>query len=185
LVDKHMFLLNLKKTKKIENQEAFDAQEIIRKANYRALQILENSNIFSKGLRKEMKESVDKLSSTLLDTYKQTIEEEKNRNIKTIEDVSYQVRQELVKEINDFKEILHKETVDSQEMVEGELKTEYDKVKQELDLYKKAELKKIDAKIYEIVVKTTKECVGKTLDVQSHQEIILQCLEDCKKEGFF
>jgi len=173
------------KNEEQETQETNEVQEIIRNANYKALQILENSNIFSKSLRKEMKESLDKLSYKLLCTYKEAIEEEKTRNIKAIEDASSQVRQELVKEINDFKEILHKETAGSWESVESELKTEYDKIKQELNLYKEAELKKIDAKIYEIVVKATKECVGKTLDTQSNQDIIIQCLEDSKKEGFF
>jgi F0F1-type ATP synthase membrane subunit b/b' len=174
-----------KKQNKNADQEAADAQNIIRKANYRALQILEGSNIFSKGLRKDMKQSVDKLSHTLLDTYKQTIEEEKARNIKTIEDVSGQVRQELVKEIYDFKEALHKETLGSQELVESKLNSEYEKVKRELALYKENEIKKIDAKIYEIVVKAVRESVGKTLDVQDHQEIILKCLEDSKKEGLY
>lgn len=178
-------MLFFKKHKKNENQVANDAQEIIRKANFKALQILDNSNIFSKGLRKEMKESVDRLSHTLLDAYKQTIEEEKDRNIKTIKDVSSQVRQELVKEINDFKEILHKETVGFQALFGQELKAEYDKVKQELDLYKVTELKNIDVNIYEIVVKATKECLGKTLDIQGQQEIIMQCLEESKKEGQF
>jgi len=178
-------MLFFNKPKKNPEQENYDAQDIIRKANYRALQILEGSNIFSKGLRKDMKQSIDKLSHTLLDTYKQTIEEEKERNIKTIEDVSGQVRQELVKEIYDFKETLHKETLGSRELVETKLNEEYEKIKRELTLYKESEMKKIDNKIYEIVIRAVKESVGKTLDVQDHQEIIMKSLEDSKREGLF
>jgi predicted small metal-binding protein len=173
-----------KQNKNIEN-EASDAQDIIRKANYRALQILEGSNIFSKSLRKDMKHSVDQLSQTLLDTYKQVIEEEKERNIKTIEDVSGQVRQELVKEIYDFKEALHKETIGSKEMIDAKISSEYEKIQRELAMYKDSEMKKIDAKIYEIVVKAVKDAVGKTIDAQEHQDIILQSLQNSKKGGLF
>lgn len=180
-----LFFNEPNKNEKQEEKAAKASQEIILKANYKALQILENSNIFSKGLRKEMNQSVDKLSHTLLDTYKEAIEEEKSRNIKTIEDVSNQVRRELTKEITDFKEFLHKKTVGSQEFLESELKKEYDEVKQEVATYKEIELKKIDTSIYEIVVKAVKESVGKTLDTQAHQDIIIQCLEDSKKEGLF
>jgi hypothetical protein len=161
------------------------AAEIVKRANLKALQILENSNIFSRNLRKDMESSIDHLSNTLLDTYKQAVEEEKQRNIEKIADISEEVRDELVEHVGEFKSALEQETIKTQELIKEKTDTAYQDVMKQLDEYKASEFRKIDEKIYEILVTAVKKSVGKTINTQAHAEIILESLDEAKKEGVF
>jgi len=73
----------------------------------------------------------------------------------------------------------------AEKRVNEELSAELEKTKNEIEAYKKARMQKIDHEIVNIVEKTVYKTLGKSLDLESHMELIFKALNEAKSEGFF
>ncbi len=56
---------------------------------------------------------------------------------------------------------------------------------QEIDAYKQASFKKIEKSLYQVIALISKEIIGRAVDLEGQQELVLKALEEAKKEGFF
>jgi ribosomal protein S10 len=65
--------------------------------------------------------------------------------------------------------------------MENELK----RIKVELDEYKRTELDKINENIYEILARTSETVLGRAVDLDLHQELVIKGLEQAKRDGVF
>mgnify|MGYP007094572576 CR=1 FL=1 len=64
------------------------------------------------------------------------------------------------------------------------LKGKTKKVERKLENYKKKKLEEIDQKIYKIVEETSKEILGKTIDLSTHEDLVIESLEKAKEKIF-
>ena len=185
-----------KKALKVLEEARLSSLKIVRDANEKALHTLEGSNVFNQNLSSEMEgslkdmsqrqiDTLEALSNDLFRTYEQAINTEKQKNIDTIHSASETLKEEILNEVGEFKATLHKETVDSQNLVEQELKKEYDSIRQELQKYKEEQYKKIDSMIYDVTILAAKKVIGKSLDLDNQQDLVLESLEEAKKQGVF
>ncbi len=55
-------------------------------------------------------------------------------------------------------------------------------MEQELEAYKKTQLDKVNANIYQILFNVSKEVLGTKLDTKEHEEIIAKALEEAEKQ---
>lgn len=181
---------------KILNEARMSSLGILRNAHKKALNTLENSSIFNKSLRREVEESVERLvhkhlssiedlSKEMEEIYRKTAQTQKERNISTLQDATETMQKEILEGVSDFKETLRQETIETQEMVRAEIKQEYDKLKKELDDYRTDELKKIDEDMMKIVTIAAQKIIGKSLDTDTREDLVIQSLEQAKKEGVF
>lgn len=56
---------------------------------------------------------------------------------------------------------------------------------QEIDAYKQASFKKVEQALYQVIALISKEVIGRGLDLDGQQELVMRALEEAKKEGFF
>jgi len=169
---------------------------IIKNAHVKALQILENSAIFNKDLRREVEnslehltnkhmETLDNLSLELEQSYDRAVNEQKDKDIHSLESASETMKSEILEEVKDFKDTLHKETLASQDLVEQKVKEEYEKIRKEIEDYKNLEIKKVDENMYSIVQEAVKKILNKGIDLDTHEQLVIESLEEAKKEGVF
>ncbi len=180
----------------ILNEAHLASLDIIRGAHKKALRTLENSSVFNKSLRNDVEESVETLvhkhlssledlSKQMEETYRKAANLQKDQDISTLQDATENMQKEILGEVTDFKETIRQETFATQEKVRQEFKQEYEKLKKELDEYKANELKLIDESMFRIVSIAAKKIIGKSLDADTKEELILESLEQAKKEGVF
>jgi exonuclease VII large subunit len=178
------------------NDARMASMHIIKDAHLKALRTLENSSVFNKDLKREVETSIDhltnkhltsldSLSRELEESYKKAVTEQKDKDITTIESASESMKSEILREVEEFKQTLQKETFESQEMVEQKVSEEYEKVKSQIEDYKNVEIKKIDENMFSIVLIASKKIFGRTLDLDTHEQIVIDSLEEAKKEGVF
>jgi len=55
----------------------------------------------------------------------------------------------------------------------------------EIENYKKEKLKEVDQKIYQILGEVAKKTIGKTIDLSTHEELVIEALEKAKREKIF
>ena len=91
--------------------------------------------------------------------------------------------EEMIEEVEEFKDVLEKETLGSEELVRQKVNEKYQKIEQELEEYKRIQFEKLDESIYRVLAKITKEIVGEAVSLEGQQELVMRVLEEAKKEG--
>ena len=210
----YVFVERVLTTRKRRNDEAVvkeeayqEALKILDKAKEESLRILLNSeqkarsilqdtgqisdetkDLITKelfGLLNRQKQEVEKVSNELIDSYKSTIDTEKSRSVKEISKVSTILKDEVMSEISQLKDVFQRETIESEKNIKLKAGEEYESIRNELSNYKKERMSQIEQHIYEIVVQTSKEVIGKAMSLDDHEELILESLQRAREENKF
>lgn len=170
--------------------------EILTQANDMARKIVSDTKVFSESSGKELSKEVDSLaqqhvselnriSQDLLASYKSLVEKEKKDSFDTIETLSQGIKDQILTEIDQFKEDIHKETIETESEVRLKVEKQYEDMEKSLQEYKAERLRKIDNAIYKIVVQVSKDVIGKGMTLEDHENLIINSLEDAKKRSEF
>ena len=160
----------------------------------KALKIIDNANLFDDSTRKlfdqELKRiqegqinTLEKLSYDLLNSYQKELTDLKENNIKMMNIISKDIENSTVAEFKDFKEILKKETFASQKIVESKIEDAYKVAQQEIEDYKLERIKKVEDKIYEMIKNVSTLVLAKSINLDEHEQLVLDALNKAKQEG--
>lgn len=179
-------------------EEALDdarqkAAQIITEANLKAKDLLSKTqgfndksrNILQKQLEtvsKTQAANLEKASIDLLKDYQKMLEDLKQDHVNVFRNMSKDIESYTSSELSDFKETIEKETVDTQKIVGQRIEEEFKKAETDLAAYKAEKIKKIDDSIYDLLRTVSELSFGKALSLNEHQELILQSLEQAKKQ---
>lgn len=172
------------------------AEEIIKKAIDRAERIILDAEIVKTDFLNKVEESLErvgeqgvqelKIDSEEFDKkYKDLFEGLKQEYLKHANTTLESVGKIADEELEDFRKVLRSETVESQEIISKKISQEFEQVQKEIEEYKKNRVDNIGQEISTLVSKISKEVLGRTLTPEQHGEIILQELENAKKDGLF
>lgn len=207
----YLFLDKFASSKKVKLQESIVKQEayskavalleeardtsmkIIEDANKKAQMLLGDVQLLTNDVKHDLNDQLKNLSQKHIETleatslefinsYKSTLSDEGKKTSETLEQTTTIVKEALLTEVEQFKDILRKETMDAEEKVQTKIQDEYAQVRSELMEYKREKLSAIDEKIYEIVYDVVSNVATKSFDVDSHQDLVIQFLEEAKKE---
>src|SRR3989338_10710321 len=90
-------------------------------------------------------------------------------NVNLFKNISKDIQEKAGSEIKDFRDILEKETLESQKIVGEKIESRYQEVQKEIENYRSTELLKVREDIYKIVENTIELAIGKSLDRQIHE----------------
>jgi len=170
------------------------ADEIIEEARQKGNNILSQAHsnydkeesAFRESLRASYANQIkdfEKVSQDFLKTYQNELDLIKIQTIQVLKNISKDIEKHTLLEINDFKDILKKETFASQKIVEQKIEKDYEEAKKGVDAYKAEKLKIIDNDIYKILQTVSMLVLGRTLSQQDHENLIIDALNLAKKEG--
>jgi hypothetical protein len=172
------------------------SSEIINDANLRAKKTLtaveqisdESKVMLGRELDNVVKSQANVLKRTsteLLKYYNDTLLKQKADSVAVLQKASEQIEKELLHEVEEFGDILKKETIDTQKQIEARIQKEYSTIEQDLADYKRKNLSAIDESIYDILYNVSKRVFGKALSMEEHQELVIEALEEAKKSNVF
>lgn len=69
--------------------------------------------------------------------------------------------------------------------VSDQVKTDLVEVAKAVERYKEAKFKQIDTQVYQVISETAKNTVGKVINLVDHQQLVMNALDQAKKEKFF
>jgi vacuolar-type H+-ATPase subunit H len=149
---------------------------------------VESKNMVSTELNNLVKNQADTLRSAsqdLVKFYKDTLTKQKAESTHVLEEATHSIEEELKHEVDEFKEVLRKETVGTQKEVEAKIQAEYTKIEKELTAYKTRQLQMIDETIYDILHDVSKRVFGEALSMEDHQELVIKALVEAKENNVF
>jgi len=172
------------------------AIKIVDNANNQALDIISQITLSADTASENFKEEITRTSSAQIKEFEkatsdftalyfQILQDLKTKNIEVFQNISKDIEEHTMTEVENFKESMQKLTALSQEEVRKKIDADYIVSKREVENYKQEELKKIDSAIYELLEKISKFVLGKALNLSEHEDLIQTALEKGKKEGIF
>lgn len=180
-----------KKAMTLLDESRREAQKLVEETNKNTLQTLNDAGELSdsvkasletqlKSLAEKQMAYLEKITQGFVSDYKDAVSVEKKQNLQRLEEVTSGISDEILHEVTDFKDILHKETVEKEALVESELRTTHKQIEDELVAYKATKIKEIENNIYDILSDISKKVLGKAITVEDQEEYILKILEDVK-----
>jgi F0F1-type ATP synthase membrane subunit b/b' len=170
------------------------AQQILTDARKKAQEIISQSEYFKQDLIKSVEESFQEVADkdlTLLENksdeinqfYKKLLESITNKHLKRTEDTLKAIDSIVNAELNDFREVLKNETVQSEDVVMKRVNEEYLKVKAEIDAYRQTKLSEVDQMVNRMILQISTDVLGKALSVQEHKKLIQDSVDKAIQEG--
>ncbi len=177
-----------------------EAQEkalvIITDANSKAQLLLENTNLlendakenFKKGLFSltiDQQQALQVASEQLKKQYRTTIDAIQQENINVLKTVSKDIESDIDTELKDFTKALRDETIDSQKIAQQKIEASYKDTEQAVEKYRTERLQKVDENIFQVLRFVSLKAFGKALSLETQQELVLEALNEAKKQKGF
>lgn len=124
------------------------------------------------------KQTIENEVESLLENLSEELKAEKNI-------LSQKGTQKIEEEIKNLFLVLKEDLKKAFSKYEEEVIKEINLAKKEIQDYKNLKKKEIDEKFYETLNQLTKSILGRVIDVSTHEDLVLKCLEKAKREGFF
>lgn len=159
------------------------AMSIVTDANKGAKKILEDASMMGKEMTEDLDEHLEhftrdqtevltETAEILMKVQRKALMEASKENLQALKEISEQFKSEVASEIEAFRTTLDQVAADAQE-----------DMKREMDQYKEARKKQIDEAVYNIIREASTNIIGRSLNVEDHEEYILGILEEAKGRG--
>ncbi|HVZ67679.1 MAG TPA: hypothetical protein VG917_05480 [Patescibacteria group bacterium] len=184
--------------KDIQNKIFLKAQEdyaeIISAADQKAEEIVkqtskitsDSNTAFEKTIETLLKNQYDELNkkaSEIEKGYEKEMQEANENNIKVFSNITKEVLDYTNSQFAEYKKTLEAMTIDARKLAETKANEEFKKMEADIEAYKKERIEKIDNNIFNLLLSVSKIAIGKSLTVNDQKNLILEALEQAKKEG--
>ena len=173
-----------------------EALRIVGDARIKAEETLHDIKNFAERSEEKLQKAIDdfsrqeterliKTSEKVMTVYESSINEAGKKHLKDLDSVFQGVAQTVDRGITEFEKVLSAEVKQSHEDADRRISEWHENSLKEIEEYKKEALQRIDKAVYRVLALVSKEVIGRTLDMETHRNLVLRVLEVAKKEGFF
>ncbi len=185
-----------KQSQEILEQSYRQAKDIIEKATEKARETLSSSlNLkgdIEKDLHNNIKMLLDKnikeieaISNNYKNSYDSLLEGIKGEYLKKTKENLEEMKNKQTGELDSFTQTVTKQTIDAEKNIETKTNQELQKVRSELEVYKKEEIEKINKATGKIIIKILGQILPRVINSEDQEKLIIQAIEQAKKDGVF
>jgi hypothetical protein len=156
----------------LEMKARHRATRLVREAREKAVGILGEAKVDASKWQEVLDQELDKLIQSQLIEYKERLHT-----------VSEGVEEDVRNETEDLKRAIEKETVETEKAAAARLAEEYSKVDKRVEEYKQMKFKEVEENIVTIMERVGREATGKALSYEGQTDLIIEALEQAKKQN--
>jgi len=157
-----------------ERKARQQALRIIEDARNKAISILQQVTIDTQRQKELLDSQVGEITQQQLKEYKQYLQK-----------VSKEIEKGVEAQAKDYQKILEIETVGAEKVVAAKIEEGYIKAEKDVEVYKQKLMDKAREEIVVIIAEASQELLGKTRTIDDQTELIMQALEEAKKQHVF
>jgi exonuclease VII large subunit len=173
------------KAERIFEQAQNKSLEIIAESEQKAEQIINQADFFSGISQDEISKQLQKASQEQIQAYSRLMQELRGEIGKMFETVSADIQNNTLDQVEKFRKDVSAKTLETENMLGGEMKQEYQKVSLAIESYKENMMKKIDETTYSIVKQVTESVLHRGSSAADHEHLVIQALEEAKRQHVF
>ena len=105
--------------------------------------------------------------------------------IKTLANISKNISDEALRDIDAFRKAMFVETVRAKELIGRRVEAQFEQVESQVQAYKRQRLEKADEEVTKMLAEISRKVLAKALSQDEHRELVIQALEEAKKKHVF
>lgn len=172
------------------------AENIIEKAVEEAQKILINGQYLREDLQMEISaslnkallkslEEIGKATDIFRNDYDKLFSSFKVEYAAETKKIIGQLHEEAESEVADFGKIIKNETLEAQKFIGEKINAEFEKVRQEIEVYRKDQIDQVNKSIEKLTSRILEEVLGKIIPASDQEKLVVDALEKAKREGVF
>lgn len=170
------------------------AAEVIEQANNKASKLLEKTEFQIEDLREAARQNYQRVQGQHLqqmETFLKGIKEDeqnffvqlRENLVKDAKAISLQSVEGIETQSEKILSTLKEKVAHSEEDIAKQISSSIQSANQEIEKYKQQQMDRIDHSIVNLVKHTVEKVISKSLNLTEHQELVIEALEQSKKEG--
>ena len=144
--------------------------------------IRELENNLSK-VGQELQNDLRKQSEAMTGEYKDMFDDMRKGYLKHSEDTVKAFEKVAEEKIDEFKSQLEEKTIQSEASADKNLTARYQQIAQELEEYRANQMAQIQANSLKILEDVTNRVLGKSINLLTHEQLVLEAIEQAKQDG--
>lgn len=173
-----------------------EARRIIAEAHAQSEEILKDSSRFRERMEQVFEERAQSLyaeeatrlaqaTQGITVEYHTLAEEARGAYVRVLDEVTKNVSEEARNATAQFTEFIRNEMARYERLTDHGLEEWRRTLQSEIEKKKEVALKRVEESIYRILYFVSKEVLGKTIDLEEHQALVIRALDDARRQGFF
>ncbi|OGM18151.1 hypothetical protein A2685_01180 [Candidatus Woesebacteria bacterium RIFCSPHIGHO2_01_FULL_37_10] len=169
-----------------EMQKAvLQAQNIINDAGAKAAEIIRHTQVFTQTQTSALATESQKLSQEFLNSFNEMTKNVSATTRKILETVPEGIKGALTSEVSSIKNALLQELTKARDDARQTIESAYQQASQEVNNYKNVRLNQVDENIIDILQEVSKEVLGREINQEEHEKLVLRALEEAKAHHMF
>jgi len=179
---------------KIIDSARTEALRIYKDSQVRAKKALEESFKLKDSTQEEFNNHLTTVTKTQLDefetflqsevkNFQKAVSKEATESVKVLGGISKDVQKEVKEGLEDLKQTILNETIESQKVIDKKVEEEYSEIEKEIASYKQKKLTEVDGIIGDVISNIASEVFHKSFSVKEHQDLIVAILKSEKEKG--
>lgn len=173
-----------------------EALKVMGDARIKAEEVLSGIKNLTDDSEKKLQKAIDdfsrqeterliKTSEKFVAVYESSVNEAGKKHLEDLDNIFQGISKIVDRGMTGFEKALLAEVKQSHEDADRRISEWHENSLKEIEEYKKEALQRIDGAVYKVLALVSREVIGKTLDMETHRNLVLRALETAKKEGFF
>lgn len=183
-----------KRWEELELKAQKDYQEVIETANNKAQEIIlqatelkaDTTNNFQSSIEimlEEQEKLLKEASLALSKKFQEQANAINSDNVEMLSNIYKDIELNAKTSYSEYKELIKKQTFEAEAIAQEKIKEEYAKLETEIKDYREKSFQKIDDDMYKILLSVSKTVIGKALTLEEQEELIINALNQAKKEN--
>ena len=185
-----------KKSETLIEEARKESLHIVSEANKKATEILQQTQALKDSieadLSKEIRElsqkeqqRVGEISSEFIEAYRKMIESTKQEYGTVVARTAKEMANDVEKSLKEFEQSLKDQTTRYEGMLKEQVQEGFMSAQKEISHYKRESLRKVEDALYRILNLVTKSVLGKALNLEDQQDLVIHALNEAKQQAFF
>ena len=185
-----------KKSEALIEEARRESLHIVFEANKKAEEILRQTQALkdsidadlSKEIREfshKERERVIEISDQLIEAYRKMIESTKQEYGAAVVHTAKEMSDDVQKSLKEFEQYLKDQTTRYQGTLKEQVQQGFMSAQKEISDYKRESLRKVEDALYRILNLVTKSVLGKALNLEDQQDLVIHALNEAKQQAFF
>lgn len=159
------------------------AEKIVTDAQLKAQVIISEAGTFSAKSKEDFSREVKKATEVQIANFQTALSISQKEAGEVFGGISKNVKAEVENQITALRRALEEEINRSKIDARKSINEAYQKVEEEVEVYKGLRLKQLDERIFEILGEVITKATGRVLDFEEHEELVIKALEEAKKQN--
>ena len=190
------FFRSVESTKEIAAPQGPRVGDVSRSREIETADIMAKSKALNERIEKAFEEAVQKflneeakhlfeVTDRLAREYQNLAQDSEGAYSRVIGEASKAISDEARKTTLIFSEFVKGEMARYERLTDQGLEEWRRTLKEEIEKKKEIGLKRVEESIYRILFFVSKEVLGKSINLEDHQDLVVRALDDAKRQGFF